>query len=365
MKKTLSIVVVILLVIGIVIIISGKDEPSVRKIGFILPVTGDAAVYGQAAQNAGRLALEDLRKEGIIIDSIYEYNHLSGTAAAGILQKFIDSGDVSAVVSFGSGDVLAMCPLIEDEDIILFNSGSSPKITDCVQTFRNYPSDIYQGKVLSDKATTLGYKNIALVYLNNDYGVGLRSEFVKNYTGTIAVEEVQAPGSKDFRTQIIKIKSSGAKQIILISQLAEAIPFLNQYAEQNLEMPVLASESIKDDSLPTQISNAVINKIIAIAAAEYYGSESIKFKDGYEKKFNIKPTSFADYVYDNTMIAGKAIDHCKNIQGQKKTCMENFILNYRGIGATGNISFGTDGDVIGKTYDTFVIEDGKFVKSDR
>ena len=353
-----------MLIIIILIGFKGKQGLSPEKIGFILPVTGDAALYGEAAQNAGRLAIADLAREGINISPLYEDSQLSGTVAASLVQKFISAGDVGAVISFGSGDALAMCPIIKNKNILLFNSGSSPKITDCEHTFRNYPSDIYQGKILADKATELGYKKVALVYLNNDYGAGLKKEFLRNYPAPVIIEE-QAPGAKDFRTQLIKIKASGAEQIILISQLAEAVPFLNEYLELGLNMPILASESIKDDSLPALIPRSVQKKMLVFSAAEYQGSEAFAFKKSYEERYGSKPPAFADYVYDNTIVAGRAIDACGSKSQSDMNCLENFVKKYKGTGATGAISFGSDGDIIGKSYDAFTIEGGKFVRSDK
>ncbi len=367
MKKKLSIIAAILVVIIIFISLNSRPESSnagLRKIGFILPVTGNAAAYGEAAQNAGKLAIEDLKKDGIDIDPIFEDDQASGSIASGIIQKYIDRGDVGAVISFGSGDALALCKVIKGNDLILFNSGSSPEITKCDQTFRNYPSDIYQGKVLADKAKELGYSKVALVYLNNDYGVGLKTEFLKNYP-SVVIEEMQALGATDFRTQILKIKASGAEQIVLISQPAEAVPFLNQSVEQGLAMPILVSESLKDDSFPPLVSKTIHDKILAIAAAEYQGPEAAAYKKSYEEKYGVKPAAFSDYVYDNTIIAGKAIKNCSSDSTEKtsyEACMENFVKNYKGVGATGNISFNEDGDVLGKSYDTFVIKDGKFVQ---
>ncbi len=361
-SKILGICIIAAIIIIIFIGSNSQTEFPAKRLGFVLPVTGDTATYGEAAQNAAKLAIEDLEKNGIKINPIYEDNGGSGTVAAGLVQKFLGAGDVAAVVSFGSGDALAICPLIKDKDMLLFNSGSSPKTTDCEQTYRNYPSDMYQGKVLADKAKELGYKKVALIYLNNDYGVGLKTEFLKHYKEFVVIEEVQTPGSADFRTQISKIKASGAEQIVLISQLAEAIPFLNQYVDQGMTFPILASESIKDESLLGKIPTSIHAKISAIAASEYQGPEANVFKTRYKEKYGTEPAAFADYVYDNTIVAGKAINACRTTKKLRADCMEEFIQKYKETGATGNILFGANGDIVGKSYDTFVIKGGKFVK---
>lgn len=368
MKKIYSILAIIIVLALVFLGIREEAHPEVgfdtakeAKIGFILPVTGDAASYGESAQKAAKLAMEDLGKQGVSITPIYEDSKLSGSVSAGLIQKFIEEG-VLAVISFGSGDALAMCPIIKGHDIVLFNSGSSPEITACEQTFRNYPSDIYQGKILAEKAKENGFEKIALVYLNNDYGVGLKNEFIKNYSGTIAVTEVQAPGSTDFRTSLAKIKSSGATHIVLLSQLAEVIPFLNQYADQGMRLPILASESIKDDSLPRSVPKVIHGNISAIAVAEYSGSEAQEFKTAYEEAYGAKQTAFADHVYDNTITAGKAIDACNKKRMLNAACIQDFVERYNAIGATGPISFGSDGDILGKSYDVYVIKGGVYVK---
>ncbi len=49
------------------------------------------------------------------------------------------------------------------------SAGSSPKITTCGDyTFRNYPSDIYQGKVLAEKVFQKGYKNVVGIDMSQE-----------------------------------------------------------------------------------------------------------------------------------------------------------------------------------------------------
>lgn len=54
-------------------------------------------------------------------------------------------------------------------------------------------------------------KKISILYLNNDFGVGLKNTFIENYKktgGDISNIEAFLPDDTDFRTQLTKIKAS-------------------------------------------------------------------------------------------------------------------------------------------------------------
>ena len=47
--------------------------------------------------------------------------------------------------------------------------------------FRVFPSDMLQGIGVAELAEELGYKEVALTYINNDWGVGLADVFKEKF----------------------------------------------------------------------------------------------------------------------------------------------------------------------------------------
>ncbi|MDD4989043.1 MAG: ABC transporter substrate-binding protein [Candidatus Pacebacteria bacterium] len=354
--------IILISIVGFSISKQTLSGPEV-KVGFILPLTGDAAVYGESAKKAADLAVSDLeKKNGVKIIPIYEDSQLSPALSASAAHKLVDVDGVKAIVTFSSGETLSVCPITEAKGIPLFSSGSSPLISKCGQnTFRNYPSDIYQGKVLAQKAQALGYKKAFIAYIDNDYGKGLEQEFIKNYTGQVVAEAHQA-GERDFRTIVAKIKQEKPDTIILISQLAEGSQFLSQLAAQNVFLPILGSEALKEDALITKIPKTIAQYLSVTSVSEYSGNEALAFKSEYEEKYHEKYAAFANFVYDNVGVLGSALQNCSALQKQNDAgCVSGFVRDTQMTGATGNISFDEHGDIKEKPYTLFVISGDTFV----
>ena len=105
-----------------------------------------------------------------------------------------------------SGEMMSMCPLAESGHDILLGTGSAPSITNCGDyTFRDIASDSYQGKEIADQLYARGLRKIAVMYINNDLGVGVKDEVEKNFKGQITDSEAHNQGEVDFRTQLLKV----------------------------------------------------------------------------------------------------------------------------------------------------------------
>src|SRR3989344_1718440 len=91
-RLVISVFVLAIIVIGLVIGFSGDDndvEAAPLKIGFIGPLTGEAAVYGVLDKNSAVLAVEEINSNGGVngklIEMIYEdgkCTRLDATSAA-------------------------------------------------------------------------------------------------------------------------------------------------------------------------------------------------------------------------------------------------------------------------------------------
>ncbi|MCK4918322.1 MAG: ABC transporter substrate-binding protein [Candidatus Pacebacteria bacterium] len=332
------------------------------KIGVILPLTGDAASYGQTAQRGVELAVEKIKNEdGIDVEVIFEDSQIDPAKAVSSLQKLINLDNIDYVLGFSSGETLAMCPISNLNEVILMTIGTSPEITGCGDyTFRDSPSDIYQGIVLAEKVSDNNYENIALIYINNDYGVGLKTEFEKNFEGNILLTESFGLGETDFRTQLTKIKTAEPEAIVLIGIFPEVGRLLKQRAELDILAPIFGSEGVKNDSLFEEVPADMLDDIYAIFTAQYEGSEYQEFKNAHLQRYGEEYGAFSDYVYDNILTLVDAIKRCKDFNDVE--CVKENIYKTDIVGATGRIEFDENGDVINKLYSLYKVENNEFIE---
>jgi branched-chain amino acid transport system substrate-binding protein len=363
-KKVIGILVLIVITFLIILGMSKDSRPVISeavKVGVIIPLSGGAADYGQSTKKGIDLAVAKARRDyGVDLNVIYEDSQADPKLAVSAIQKLINIDGVKYVIGFTSGEVLSMCPISETNNVVLLSPASSPVITQkCGDyTFRNLPSDIYQGIGLADKVFTEGYKRVAIFYINNDYGVGLKDEFVKNYQGVVTGVEAHKLGDTDFRTQLIKIKASKPDAIILITHMAEGSIILQQRVDLGLTQPIFASETLKDPTL-FKIDKILLKNLFISSVAKYEGGEFQDFNNLFKQKYNSDFGAYSDYEYDNVLTLASAIAKCKG--GNDSKCVKDEIYKTDITGATGRINFDANGDRVNKDYTLYKVEDGDFL----
>src|SRR3989338_5387452 len=372
MTKTTKIV---FWIIGIVIVIGvayfsiknlgGINLDNSITIGAILPMTGDAGEYGQAAKNGIDLAVAKvLKDENINLKVVYEDDQLDSTKAVNAVNKLINVDNLKYLITFSSQETLAICPITGLSKAILLTTGSAPDIaTKCGDyTFKSYPPDNFQGKALADIIYSKGYKKVAVFYINNDVGIELKDEFTKDYKGQISDSEFYNLNDTDFKTQLTKIKSTNPDAILLLSILKEGTIILKQRTELGMNQPIFASESMKLPGLIQNVSKDSLKNVFITFISQYNGKEMQEFKDSYKQKYNTDFGSYSDYVYDNDLTLANAIKECGG--ASNVDCVKNNIYKTDIIGATGSINFDNNASRVGKPYTLYKIENNDFVPAE-
>ncbi len=185
--------------------------PDVIKIGFIGPLSGNAAGYGQDVKKGVDIYFEENPTiAGKPVQVIYEDGKCNGQDSASAAQKLVNVDKVQIILGGPcSGETLAAAPIAEQGKVLLLSPlSSSPTVTTAGDyIFRNYPSDIQVAKTLVSKVLKAG-KKIALLTEQTDYAQGYRGA-VKTHMGnagqTLALDEVFPVDNTDFRTLLSKV----------------------------------------------------------------------------------------------------------------------------------------------------------------
>jgi branched-chain amino acid transport system substrate-binding protein len=229
---------------------AGGEQGDAYKVGVLLPLTGDAAAYGEPGRNVLMLAASQINDAGGIdgkkIELVIEDAKCKGTDAASAMQKLVNIDKVQVVIGgFCSSESLAAAPVAESNKVALFSPGSSsPDLTNASAFFtRNYPSDASQGKVLAEIA--YGKKNwrtVAFIQEQLDYPLGIFKAFSSRFEelgGTIIKEEF-ATGNTDFRSQLAKLKSQNPDALFVDTQTPAATErILKQTRDMQIALPIL------------------------------------------------------------------------------------------------------------------------------
>ena len=348
---------------------NGLAEPI--KIGFIGSLTGNVAVAGESMRRGVEIAEKEINQNGGIngrpVRVIYEDDSCDSKKTISAFNKLVAIDKVKVIIGpLCSGTVLSVAPLAESNGIVLFTpvatAADISKAGDYI--FRDSISDTYQGKFLAEYLyDNLGFRNMGVIYVNNDYGVQLFGSFKENFDkrgGKIRIAEIYGTGETDFRTNLIKIKDKNVDGLLIICNGKECGLIPKQARELGIDVRFVATDNFySPDSV--QIGGSTVEGTVLTAPALDKASSAVQYlmqksimAYGDEPS---KPHLTAN-AYDALMIIADAIQS----GGYSSSAVKEYIYrvkDYTGVG--GVLTFDENGDVE-KPLEIFVVKNGKFEK---
>ncbi len=369
MKRKTLLILSVALGLGLFVLGGNSLAKDVYKIGAIGPLSGPLALYGLNIQKGVDLGVERINARGGIngkkVVMIYEDNQADPAKSVSAMKKLITVDKVPVVIGVvTSTSTLAVCPVAEENKVVLIAPPStSPDITTrCGQyTFRVIASDSYQGVVMADMLWDLGYKKASAMFLNNDYGRGLNDAFVsafKKKGGEVLAGVAFTKEGKDFRTELLKIKKSKAKAVMIVGHPAEASIIFKQAKEIGIDVQWLASEGIKSEETIKLAGSACEGILVMAPEVDTETSLYKAFHKDFMAKYKIEPPIFSDFAYDALNMVAKAIEVGGYTGPGIKDGLKKVGKNYPGV--TGEKTFDLYGDVAG-TFSGWTIKGGKIV----
>lgn len=335
------------------------------KIGFIGPLTGDAANIGQNARAAVEIAVSEVNAAGGIsgrpLAVIYEDGQCSGTEAANAANKLINIDKVPVILGGAcSGETSAFTGLAEQtKTTVLSYCSSAPSITTAGDfIFRDYPSDTFQGAFAAKYIKEVLKKSkVAVLYVKSDWGAGIKNVFVtefKKLGGTVLVEEGYEQTARDLRTNLTKIKTAKPELVYFLGYTEASIPGLKQAAELKLNVPIFGGDAWDDSKIWTEAGAAGEGAMYSVVSANPSESfkTSMREKIGNDEIAVCTPTAF-DGLKLLVGVLAKV--------GPDGTAIKNelYQTTYTGGISSSEIRFDQNGDLIGANYLVKVVKNGK------
>jgi branched-chain amino acid transport system substrate-binding protein len=296
---------------------SAGAAPSSYQIGFSGPLTGDGAYYGVAEKEGIELALEEINKaggvKGVPLSVVYEDDRNNTADAQTVLLKLGETNKVPLIIGINTSSVtMATCKKAQEMGIVQYSIGSNPKIgSSCTNyTYLLQGNDSQQGLEFAKIGQFEKLTSAAVVYMNNDYGLGNKNAFESNASAAgikILGEVPLAPGGKDYRTEVLQVKSMNPQMVAFIAYGAEGSVFLRQAKEQGLKTQFVADTNWGDGSMWQQAGDA-LSGLIGLQAGAHTSPEYQKYEAAFKTKYNKEPSIWSEYFYDEIYIAAKAIE---------------------------------------------------------
>lgn len=231
------------------------------KIGGLFPLTGPLSPYGKEIVNGAKLAVEQINALGGVLgrplELVVRDTATSPDVGRDAAAKLIEIDGVVAIVgALASGVTLAVSSVTIPAQIPLISpSSTSPAITELADNdfvFRTCPSDALQGVVEAQLARNLGYKKVAVIFVNNAYGRGLAEVFRRNFVDEGHVVTAMIPYEENkpsYRGEVEQALAGAPDAINLIAYPIDGNKIIIEALEQGYEGQFLFTDGMKGEGV--------------------------------------------------------------------------------------------------------------------
>ena len=356
---------------------SGK----VWKIGAQGPLTGGAAVYGNAVVNGAEIAVNEINANGGINGYQIEYKKADDEhdqeKAINAYNSLKDWGMQFLVGPTTSAPAIAVGTESEPDNMfILSPSGSALEVTAPKNVFRVCFSDPAQGAKSAQYIGShkLGTK-IGIIYDSSDvYSTGVHDSFKeeapKQGLEIVADEQFTADSNKDFSTQLQKMKDSGADLVFLPFYYTEAALVLTQANTMGYKPTFFGCDGMDGilnvENFDTKLAEGLM--LLTPFAADAKDDLTVNFVKNYKEKYKDTPIQFAADAYDAVYAIKAAVEKANLTPDQSVSelgdAMEKAMTEISLDGLTGSgMKWDASGDV-DKEPKAVIIKDGAYVSAE-
>ncbi len=294
------------------------------KIGGIGPVTGGAAIYGQAVKNGAELAIKEINEAGGINGYQIEYNfqddEMDNEKSVNAYNTLKDWGMDILVGAVTSGCCVAVAA--ESQNDNLFQITPSGSSVDCINgnenVFQVCFTDPNQGVGAADY---IGQNNVAtkvaVIYDSSDvYSSGIFAKFKEEAASQsfeiVSEEAFTADNKTDFSVQLAKAQEAGADLVFLPIYYSEASLILKQADSMGYAPKFFGCDGLDGilgvENFDQNLAEGVM--LLTPFAADAKDDATQKFVSAYEAAYGETPNQFAADAYDAVYVVKTAAEKC-------------------------------------------------------
>lgn len=283
------------------------------KLGGIGPLTGAAAIYGNATKNGSELAVEEINALGGIQfeikweddehdpeKSVNAYNNLKDWGMQMLVGTTTTAPCVAVSAETNADHMFQLTPSASSTDVIGADDARKDNVFQMCFTDPNQGTA--SAEYISEKK--LGTK-IAVIYNNSDaYSTGIYNKFAAE-AEKLGLEVVSATTftddtANDFSVQLGEAKSAGADLIFLPIYYTPASLILKQAADMGYDpefFGVDGMDGILDlEGFDTSLAEGLM--LLTPFSADASDEKTQNFVSKYKEKYGDTPNQFAADAYD-------------------------------------------------------------------
>jgi branched-chain amino acid transport system substrate-binding protein len=325
-RYSAMIVIALLAVIALLLAASGPGTAAPAKeivIGNLQDLSGPTSVWGNAVTRGAELAAEKINAQGGLNGAKIRIVTLDTKGdvqeAIKAFNRLVDQTKAVAVLGPPISNIgIGLAPVADAKRVAFVGSFADPRATvgedgkvhPCM--FLIQPSTVQYGEIMASYAVEkLGLKKIAILYdQSNAYAVSLVGPF-KAYAESVGAkivdEEVYGKTDRDYRTQLSKIKGSGADCVFAPNYIQGLVITAKQSKQLGLQMPFIGALDYAAPFASLVNDPEAANNIYF--ANNYSDSEPqlTEVRKAYRAKYNEDPINKVYLGYDKMLVVVEGI----------------------------------------------------------
>ena len=355
--------------------IPAASAETVIKIGVIGPMTGGAAVYGNAVANGAQIAVNEINANGgeikLVLD-VQDDEH-DPEKAINAYSAVLDNGAQMILGTVTTGPCLSVSAVAFEERIFMLTpSASATGVTEGKDNvFQVCFTDPGQGIAAADKIFEMSPDaKVGIIYNNADaYSTGIKDAFIEQAAAkdlqVVANSSFSSDANTDFSAQIAACKDAGADLVFLPIYYTPASLILSQ-CNAIAYAPTFFGVDGMDGILNLEGFDKTLGEGVMLLtpfAASSQDEATQSFVKQYVDDYGEKPNQFAADAYDGVYALYQA---CMNAGITADTAAEEacelLIAQFPTLeinGLTGKLSWDVSGAVT-KDPTVYVIKDGAY-----
>jgi ABC-type branched-subunit amino acid transport system substrate-binding protein len=300
-----------------------------HNVGMVVSLTGPAGRFGQAASKSVELAFRDLNAAagaggiaGCQLAFELRDAQSQGSVAVDQARQLVDLRKTPAIIGgiISSVSIPIVTSVTAPAGVVQISPASStPTLTRMAaegQTkgwfFRTITSDALQGTAAAKYALDQGMRQLAVIHVNNDFGVNMLAEFRRTYEalgGKITSVTPYNQGQSSYAPEVTRALQGDAPALYLIGYPGDGTTIMRTWLQQGGPQRFLLNDGMNSADLIKGVGPQYLNNAFGTSSGttrtpstEYFGRTYPAMSGGFDAN-----APAADRAFDAAAILGLAI----------------------------------------------------------
>jgi branched-chain amino acid transport system substrate-binding protein len=344
--------------------VSGKEV----VIGAVIPLSGSQSLYGTEAARLFELLSEGpgYSHNGTKFRLIVEDGKCGlGSAPITAAKKLVLMDKAKYLIAGCSGEVLQIAPFAQQKKVVLFGyiSGHRDVKHAGDYVFRTFYDIGTIGTITNDKLTELGLSRLAIITEEVSFTLGIKDVLLDTLGKKVIAKEDYPLDAPDYRGIIARVKQRAPDSVFINSAAPLAYTQIyNELRRIGFQGPVFSYYQAGNREVLSSLGAAQDNvwylsaPIPVDSAARY-----LEIRERYIKRFG--PEINSEFQLAAAYNALQSIIDSVAAVGDDPTKVKEYLTSYSAPGATGQIKYDANGDIMNVSLVLQKIEKGKTIQA--